>query len=111
MKDLVMTQRSGAFGALLKVAEDEHTSWRAVQLAGQGIALYAFANRMMASDKATSSGEELASRLIAEEEMLEDLEEAWRSYEDGGLSSENLVPRLEAFVNGFREHYPAEAES
>ena len=106
-----MTRSTGAFGALLNVAKDEHVSWRAVQLAGQAIALYAFANRKMASDKAALTGEELAGRLIAEEEMLEDLETAWRSYEDGDLSSEDLVPRLEAFVNGFRQHYPEEAGS
>ncbi|SDH59192.1 hypothetical protein SAMN05216553_1324 [Lentzea fradiae] len=106
-----MTQRSGAFGVLLKIAEDEHTSWRAVQLAGQGIALYAFANRAMASGKTTLSGQELAHKLIAEEELLEDLESDWRSYEDGDLSSDDLVARLEAFVSGFREHYPEEANS
>ncbi|MCX2948288.1 hypothetical protein [Lentzea sp. NEAU-D7] len=106
-----MTPRSGAFGALLNIAEDEHASWRAVQLAGRGIALYAFANQKMPAEKATLSAEELASRLIAEEEMLEDLETAWRSYEDGDLSPGDLVPRLEAFVNGFREHHPEEADS
>jgi len=91
---------------MLGFATDDQVSWRAVQLAGQGIALYAYANRENTPERASLSGLEHLSALAAQEELIEELKTAWRSYQDGQLSAEDATARLEAFVHGFLEHYP-----
>lgn len=107
-----MAERSGALGVLLKVVEDERIPWRGIELAGQGIALYAFGNRwMLATGKDSLSGEELARILIPQEDLIADLEAAWRAYESGQTSREELVPLLQEFVTGFKRLYPQMRES
>ncbi|MCX2955424.1 hypothetical protein [Lentzea sp. NEAU-D7] len=86
--------RAQSLGALLKFAADDQVAWRAVESAGQGIALYAFSNRSNASGDAMSRWEFLR-RLAAAEVLIENLEAAWSAYDDGQLSRKDVVPELE----------------
>lgn len=107
-----MVGRSGALGVLLEVVADERVSWRGIELAGQGIALYAYGNRwMLSAGKDSLSGEDLARILIPQEDLIADLEEAWRAYESGQTSREDLVPLLQKFVVGFECLYPRASDS
>ena len=98
--------RAGALGVLIALASDDRVSWRAVELAGRGIAAYARSNRwVITTGKDSLSGLELAELLIAEEELIEQLMVELGSVEIDQMAREDVELRLETFVDGLEELY------
>ena len=95
-------RNSEALEVLLQVAADSRVSWRAVELAGRGIAADAAGVIwVMSVGKRSLGGEELADLLIEQGDLVDVLADSWRSFDGGEITGADFEMRLEGFVLGF----------
>lgn len=97
-------RNSEALDVFLKVAGDSRVSWSAVGLAGRGITADAESVVWVLSQgKSSLRGEKLSDLLLEQSHMVEELVEAWRSFEMETLSNADFEVRLDRVVRGLEE--------
>ncbi|WBO64309.1 hypothetical protein [Streptomyces camelliae] len=94
-------RNSEALEVFLQVAADSRVSWRAVELAGRGIAADAAGVIwVMSAGKLSLDGEKLTDLLIEQGDLVDALADSWRSFDGGDISGTDFEMRLEGFVLG-----------
>jgi hypothetical protein len=100
-------RNSEALDVLIRVAADSRVSWRAVELAGRGISADAAGTIwVMDSGKKSLSGDAFADLLMAQVELVDELADTWRLFDEQDISLKEFEERLESIVVRFEEWGP-----